>query len=273
MTSYLTVPTELLGHADVVARHFDELGYRLKVEPDELEYPFTPTWTAKRGHTLLIVEIQSKVQVDRLKTWVSYAKACQKDTRVVVAVPDTLTLKTAIEQQLVSEGVGVLVCNDLDAYEKLVPKDQSISVQLRPSRTLPVKVRRLLAPSYEKFGRGDWREGFRSACQVLEVEARNHLKVSVSRGRVQLVNPKTGKPMAVTPEKIEKATAGGLATLYGQIVSPNHAESIVEQALKQINTDRVGLVHYEGKASTENRLRKNVGHHMFRIINALKALV
>jgi hypothetical protein len=271
MPGFLTVPSEYLGHAEVVSRYYGSIGYRLRVEPVELAYPFTPTWTARMGHTLLIVEIQPRVEIERIRTWVGYAKACPRDTRVVIAVPDAVTLKPAVEQELVSLGVGVVVCSDLRAYEKLLAKDQSISIQLPGLRTLPVGVRRILAPTYEKFNRGEWREAFRSGCQVLETEARTHLKEGVSRGRIRFVNDQ-GRTVNLTPNGIGRLPAGGLARAYGQIVSPNHAESLVEQALKQLNEDRVRLIHYENKPSTETRLRRNVGKHMFVIINALKAL-
>jgi hypothetical protein len=151
-------------------------------------------------------------------------------------------------------------------------KDQSLNVELPPARSLPRKVARVLAPAYEKIGRGEWRDGFKSASQVLEVEAKAHLKAAASRRSVSFINLDTGNPLSYPPSKIDRLPAGALATAYAQIATPNLAQSIVAKALRQINDDRVAITHRERSAATENRLRKNVGRHMFMIMNALKAL-
>jgi hypothetical protein len=68
-------------------------------------------------------------------------------------------------------------------------------------------------------------------------------------------------------------TLGQLAEAFGQIQNQNHADSIVGKVLALLNKDRVGVVHHKTKWTTEARLRRNVGKHMWNVVAALKELL
>jgi hypothetical protein len=267
--SYLTVADELIEYADGAIRYFRNKGHAIKVEPEDLGFPYTPTFTAKLSHTLVICDVQDRVNVDRTLEWVQYARTCQRDTRVIVALAGSVMVKPRDEQKLSAFGVGVLMCSAENCYEKLIAIDQALALSLPELTTLPPKVRRVLAPAYDQFARGDWREGFKTACQSFELEARSYLEKALRLGKVQLVTP-TGKYSKVKPATISRATQGQLAGYYRTIAAPNKTEAFLEQALARLNDDRVRAIHYGTSGHTEARLRRNVGQHMLVIINALK---
>jgi hypothetical protein len=271
MRTLLTVPEELIEYAEAAIRYYNGRGYRVILEPSELAFPFTPTMMCVRKPTMIICEVHEKVPMERMKSWVGYGKTMNRDTRIVLALTDTAKVKATEEKELRNLGVGVLVCTGGDAFERFSPRDQAVAVELPDLKTLPMKVRRLLAPAYEQFERGDWREGFREACQILETEARRNLKNGLERGRVRLLTP-SGGVSKQTVAGVDRMTLGNLASAYGRMDSPNHADSLVEKILLHLNKDRVGVTHHKAKPATEARLRKNVGQHMFAIVNALKAL-
>lgn len=269
--AYLTVADELVEYAEVAREFFKKKSYTVRIEPEDLSFPYTPTLTAKLEHTTVICDLQGRLSIDRINAWVQYARTCARDTRVVLIMADSSTIKAKDEQKLSGLGVGVLICTTEECYEKLRAMDQALALALPPRTSLPLKVRRLLAPAYEQFEHGDWREGFKTACQIFEVEAREYLQKGVRVGRVQLITP-TGRISNIRPETIGKAPQGKLAEYYGLIVSPNKTEAFLEQALKRLNDDRVRAIHYGRMRGTEARLRRNVGQHMLVIINALKSM-
>jgi hypothetical protein len=266
---FLTVPEELLEHATNALLYFSQHEYRVKPELSSLEYPNTPTMVATRGRTTIVCEVWKLVDIGNVRNWVGYAKSCERDTRIVVVVPDKARIKAADERVLVELGVGMLVSGEGGIYEKLAARDQAISLGLPELTTLPPKLRRMVAPIYEKFDR-DWQDAFKDACTLVEVEARRHLAKGMSTGRVQLVTS-GGVPSKLTAAKINKLPAGPLADAYAMIVSPNQTDVVAEQALRLLNDDRVAAVHR--KPRSEARLRKSVGRHMFVVINALRQLV
>lgn len=67
-------------------------------------------------------------------------------------------------------------------------------------------------------------------------------------------------------------TMGTLAKNFAAIQTQNHVDSRIAQALMTINRDRVGVVHHKSRATTERRLRVNVGGHMWAIIAALRLI-
>src|SRR5260370_32490131 len=126
-----------------------------------------------------------------------------------------------------------------------------------------------LAP-LDQFDRAQWREGFEDACQALEVQARRYFKKWTKTTRIKVL--RKGIPVALSNKEINKMTMGKLAETFGAIQSPNHADSIIEQALTTINKDRIGVAHHKAHKTTEKRLRTNVGQHMWTIVAALNLM-
>jgi hypothetical protein len=163
--------------------------------------------------------------------------------------------------------VGVMVTGQ-QTREALPAQDLAVNVQLPELASLPRKLRRVLGPVYEQFGRSQWREGFDDACQVLQVESAKYLKKAIADGRV-VIPDSQGKP--TTTAAIDRMTLGQLGIAFSAIPVPNHPDTVIASVLTRINKDRVGVAHHKGKPATETRLRRNVGQHMWRIISAIKA--
>jgi hypothetical protein len=265
MGKYLTIPDELLGVAERAETYFRDRGYRVKIENRDLAYPYVPAFTAARSPTSLIVEVQSTISLDRVDQWVRYCKSCTKDMRFATCVPAGIELPTSMVMALRRNGIGLYSTNH-DVMEILAPTDQAVALQLPELRGFSAAIRDMLGPSYEKCGRGDWREGFEDACQAFETEARAHLKRGSKRIKVL---DKKGNVIKLTAKRIDKMTIGQLAHQYAQIQSPNYLDSQIAQTLTAINPDRIGVVHKKRKGRAETSLRKNVGHLMWTIINCV----
>ncbi|MHB1172719.1 MAG: hypothetical protein ACYCZY_09545 [Lacisediminihabitans sp.] len=125
---------------------------------------------------------------------------------------------------------------------------------------------------YEQFERGQWRDGFRDATQVLEQHAQTYLKKGIRTTRITVLD-KTGKIRPLTPEQIDRLTLGQIGNVFANIQTPSQADSLIGQVINLVNPDRVRVSHKKGKGSTEKKLRTNVGKHMWAIASALKLML
>lgn len=242
-------------------------GWNVKTEPYDLAFPRTPVFSAKRGMTTRIVDIQWSMDPPLLRDWARYCKSCSRDTRfcVVIAGPD---MPTVAELDIARElGIGVFVRGASGLHEVVAAQD--LAIQLDPPE-VPVGLRRLLGEAYDHFDKGLWREGFEAAATVLEQQARLYLKREVNKGRVTFVNAK-GNPVRYSDAQIMKMTMGALAGAFGEITTPNVADTRIGQCLKKINPERVTVAHFKGKdAARERRLRAKVAQHMFVVMAGLR---
>lgn len=264
---FVSAPEELLSAAIAYGEMLQDQGYKVTIEPFELEFPRSPFLLAKRRHTRIILEVQSALDLPTIREWVRYGKGCPRDTRFLVGLALGSEVVQADLAELKSLGVGLLMDGDDGPFELLAPKDLALNLELPD---VPVGLRRLLGNAYDQFDRGQWREGFEDACQVLEQEARTYLKMHLSRGRIVL-QPRRGTPK--TAAQISKMTIGDLAATYTTIHTPNVADSRIGQALERLNGDRITVAHYKGKdAAREAKLRRNVARHMFVVVQALRQI-
>lgn len=267
--TYKTVGTDLVEYADRLFDHLEGLGYRVRLEYDELGYPFTPTFVCERKPTRVLVEISAKIERSRVEAWVRYAKSTGKDTRFAVGLPHQAVPDGGEIARLGEQDVGLYSIGEDRINELLPPGDLGLNVALPDANSLPNKLRVLLGSAYEQFGRQQWREGFEDACQALEVEARKYLAKWSKTGRIQIID-KNGNARTLTKTEINKMTMGQLAKTFNNIQAQNLNDSVIAKALNRLNQDRVGVVHHKKKALTEKRLRANVGQHMWVIVAALK---
>jgi hypothetical protein len=271
--AFKTVADELLDSAEIVADDFQFRGYRVEVERAELGYPFTPTLVCKRGNiTTIIVEVDSGISFQKLsrklEEWVRYARSTSKDTRVAACLPADTNLTHRQMASLQDNGVGLYVAFKDRVLERIGPADLGLSFALPELRSLSPAVRIILGDAYEQFAHTHWREGFEEACKALETEARRYLNRWSRTGRITVLRKKG--PIVLTAKQINRMTMGDLATDFAKIQNQNHADNMIAQALARINKDRVNVVHKKRKATTEKRLRQNVGQHMWTIVAALK---
>ena len=215
----------------------------------------------------VFVEVVSKLKILEVRQWVSYGRGCQTDTRVVFATRANVTVPAKDIEQLKTLGVGLLQIGSSGVFEVIAPKDLALQIQLPE---VPRSLKRILGEAYDQFDRGEWREGFETAAQVLEQEARSYLKTHVSSGRI-VVREKNGK--SLKPSSLDRLTMGGLAEKFSLITGPNSADTRIGQALSQINADRITVAHFKNKGvAREKRLRANVSHHMWVVVGALRAI-
>ncbi len=269
--TYRTIALELVEFADSAADHFDNSGYRVYVERDELGFPYTPTFLLKRKPTTVILEIANKIQFERLLDWARYCKSCGTDTRVAVCIPHTVDISADEREKIRVARIGLYVAYKGHLVEQLAPADLALNVQLPELAQMPQAVRELLGAAYEQFARTHWREGFEDACQVVETEARRYLKKWSKTGRIKVL--RKGSSVTLSQAAIGRMTMGQLANAFGRIQAQTHADSTIHKLLAGLNKDRIGVVHHKKKAWTEKRLRTNVGQHMWKIVAALKLLV
>lgn len=269
---YVTVAVDLIEHADAVGDHLEAHGYRVKPEHTEIGFPYTPTLHCKRGNTTIIVEVDARIRMDLLLQWARYARSCDRDTRIALVLANDAHRAPEDEAKLRELGVGLYISDGQAAAEAIAARDLAVNVELPDITQLDSRMQRLLGPVYEKFSRSEWREGFEEACQVLEVQARRYLREGMRSGRLRLVTV-TGRPSKVTIDRIDRMTIGALGNTFALIQTPNYADGVIQTVLSQINKDRVGVVHHKQRAATERRLRRNVGHHMWAVIAALKELL
>lgn len=146
-----------------------------------------------------------------------------------------------------------------------------MNVALPERKRLSNALRRKLGGVYEQFDRSQWREGFGDAAQVLEEDARKYLLRGVQRNRITFIGA-NGRTKNYSEQRIRSMTLGALATAFAEIQVKTRADVIVADVLKLINKDRIGEVHKKADARTEERLRRNVGQHMWRVVDALKEI-
>jgi hypothetical protein len=264
------VPSDVLDVAIAAEEHFKLQGYKVQPERRELAFPRVPTLVCKRGHETLVVEVASKLRPERYVDWVGYCKSCTSDTRFAVVVRRDPGLDQRGIDFATQNRVGVFTHNG-GTVQIFPPIDLAINVQLPELANMSVKLRRIVAPVYNRF-HADWRDGLEAACVALETEARSYLKQGTRSGRIQIVG-KNGTLSTLSTAKIDKLTLGQLAGTFRNIAVKNKDDSIIESTLPQINPERIGLAHHRKSRPAERRLRAKAGNHMWSIVNCLKILV
>lgn len=270
--NYLTVPEELLPHASRIAEHYETYGYSVHREYREAGYPNVPAMvvTRHRRRETVIVEVQDPVDISRLEEWARFARSRDRDTRVVVCMPADGRKPQDAEVRLRESGVGLFTSNDRGVLEVIPAVDQAMRLDLPDLAPMHIKLRRVLGPAYEKFRRGEWRDGFGDACQAMESEARRYLRQAIRTSRVRFVDAK-GNYKTYNVTSIDRMPIGPLAIAFSQIEVQTKADATILNALNHINPDRVGKVHRTWAATTERSLRKNVPKHMWIVLEGLKA--
>lgn len=270
--SYLTVPYDLAEHADAVADHLEEHGFRVRVEHADVAFPYTPTFYCRRGNTTMLVEVMERLDFMRLERWSRFGHSTTSDTRVVVATPGKAKRTAKDDQKLRKLRLGLYLSMSEGVIEVFPAQDLGMNIQLPDIAKLPVRMRELLGPAYEQFDRSQWREGFEEACQAVESEARRYLKRGTGSGRIIVLTEK-GNVRNLSTKQIDRMTLGQLKDTFKLIQSQNHADTLIFGVLDKLNRDRVGVAHHKGRARTESSLRKNVGQHMWSVDAALRAML
>ncbi len=252
---------------------FDHLrthGYKVRAELADHAAPFTPTISATRDATAFHIEVVGAIDIERLKEWVAYGKSLARDTRLSICTPIATDVQPATITVLKGLGVGLFLVDGARVTESAQPADLAMKIELPKLSNQPQRVRALLGHAYEQFDRGEWREGFESACNALEEEARRYFVHWSKTGRIKI--PSKRGPKQMTASEIRGLTLGQLAAAFRNILTPNSLDVSIEQALTKVNPDRVERTHRRRDRRTENRLRRNVGQHMWLIANILKKM-
>jgi len=270
---FLTVSIDLVEHAESAARFFANNGYKVKREHFEVGFPNRPTLVCARHGTTLIVEVTAKLSRKALQDWTRYASSCNADTQFAICVPTSRQVSGSEMEMLQEFRAGLYVAAANEVRERIAPVDLALKMFLPDIETLPTRVRRLVGPVYEQVTRGQWREAFKKATQVLEERCRRYLKAEAlsSNPRIIVIGKK-GVPRQLTATSIDRLSLGQLADAFAAIQKPNQTDTLVGQVLATINPDRVNLTHFEGDTRKEKKLRANVGQHMWRILAALKVI-
>lgn len=268
---FRTVGSDLLEYAEVAAAWFEGRGWKVRAEQPELGAPYTATMTCKRPPTTLFVEVDERVDLSKIEEWRRYCLSSSKDTRVALCVPSTATRTGEDDVRLQELGAGLYVAGSESFTEVLAARDVAVNIELPTLESLPSEMRPLLGDAYDQFDHSHWKEGFKDACGVLEEQARAYLRAGLQSKRIVVLTEK-GNVAQMSHQRINKLTLGQLAVTFGRIRNPNHPDKIIAQVLNGVNKDRIGATHHKSKVATEARLRKNVGHHMWKVVAALKEM-
>lgn len=267
--SFRTVGTELEDAANAAVRYFREKGYSAVVEPSEFEYPSTPTMRCKRGSSTVLIEAAIAIRLDVVEAWAAYAKSRSESTSIGFLVAEPPGVTSEVLLALKQRNVGLFSFGAGEIVELLPAQDLTVAVQLPPLASLKPAAARLIRPCFEKIERGEWLDGFRDSCQVLELLAVKHLKDGVQRGRLTFRN-KNGAAITYSLKRIGKLPQGALAQAFAEIVTPIQTDVIYQKALASTNPDRVMAVHKTARARNSSRFRATVGKHLWTIVSALR---
>lgn len=270
--TFITLGEELVEHAEAFAVRMRAGGLTVKAEHDDGTLPRLPTLVGSSGRSRHYVEVLKTIKKPNVQHWISYCKSRSGETYFSLVVPEGVrALKTELLAWLRAEGVGIYISSSTGITEIAAPRDLALSLSLPLLDGEARALRLALAPIYDLFQRGDWFNGFRDACQLLESKARRHLEERVSAGQVSFV-AKSGNPKTYTVAQVRKLTLGQLAHAYAEIVLPTAKDQKIARALSEVNPDRVGAVHKTDSKSVRSRLRRNVGMHMWMLVNGLREL-
>lgn len=268
---FLTVVDDLLVPAVAIADHFDGLGYAVVPEPREVGYPFSPTVRCKRQSTTCFIEVDEMVPLERLTEWTAFGRSAKGDTRVILAVPERVNISAKNGVALKKLGVGLLIVSIQGVTEAVPAQDLAVNVQLPDTSKDPKRLRTVLGPVYEHFGRNQWREGFEEACVALETAAKAHLWKAIDSGRTVVLTD-AGNVKQLTRAKVDQMTMGALAKDFGKMQQQAHGDSVIAGALTLVNKDRIRVAHKKRRPAAEKALRNNVGGQMWRIVAALREI-
>lgn len=267
--SFRTVGTELEAAAIAAISHFREKGYTAAIEPAEFEYPSTPTLRLSRLRTVLFLEAVVSIDLTSIDAWVSFAKSRSTSTSfaLLVVSPPGVSHEAAV--QLRQRNVGVYSYDGAAITELIAPIDLTVLLQLPSLEGIKPAIKGKVRQCFEKIEAGNWIDGFRDACQIIESMAVNHLVDGVKRGRISF-SSKAGTAKVYSVKQIRKMTQGALANVFGEIVAPTQVDSIYQKALAKTNKDRVRAVHKTSLASSSPRFRATVSQHLWTIASAIK---
>lgn len=269
--TFNTVGTDLEGAATSAIGYFRGRGYAVRAEPYEFDYPMTPTIRCTRGRAKLFVDVTADFRESTVDAWIAYAKTRDHETSLALLVrtPPGLTMEEVAA--LRAKKVGLYSYGDGQITELVPPADLAVNISLPSLSQLQAADRKKLQPCFDKIDRGEWIDGFRDACQVLENKARELLKDGVRRSRISFVSEK-GKSRNYTIARIGKMTQGQLAHAYGEIQNPTQLDIVLERALMRVNGARVKAVHKTHTAKNDAKIRVQVGQHLWTIVSAFKQI-
>ncbi len=272
---FLTVAEELLDVAEKLADHFEGNGYTVTVEDrSRPDYPYMPTLRCKRQSTTLFVEVvDAKPSKEHIREWRAFCSSQSRDSRYAIGIRLGGHIGAEDLASLQSDGVGVLaVDKDYSVVELSNPHDLALNLNPPTLTAYPNRVRKALGPAWEELRRGNWREGFDSACIALETEVRKYLKRHIRSGRLTFLTA-SGRPKTFTEASIDRMTMGQLKDAFGLVVKPNHADSMLFGVLSDLNPDRILVAHRRGESAAETRLRRKVPRHLWSIARGVEQAV
>ncbi|MGJ4727878.1 hypothetical protein [Luteimonas sp. SDU101] len=270
--TFVTLGEGLEEHALAFAARLRATGAIVRAEVNDGSMPRTPTLQGTSGATRHYADIVNSIKLSNVEQWVSYCKCRPSETFYSLVVPDSRSaIKPNVLARLRELGVGVYVSNGSTLVEVVAPHDLSMSLSLPALAGEKRALQRALAGVYAKFDRGEWFDGFKDACQLLESKARKRLEDRVRNGSVSF--SKSGQPRLYSVAQIRRKTLGQLAVCYSEIVLPTARDQNVLRALRELNPDRIGAVHKTDDRRIKARLRGKVGVHMWMLVNGLRELV
>lgn len=270
--TFVTLAPGFEESAVAFADRLRDMGATVHSELNDGSTPRTPTLVGVRGAVRHYADVVSRIDLGMVRQWVSYCKCRPNEAFYSIILPSRgRQIAATVLASLRELGVGVYLCDCGVLAEIVSPRDLSMNLSLPDLLGEKRVLKVVLAPAYAKFERGEWTDGFKDACQLLEARARKALVSSVRSGTVSFT--KNGAPKAYTEAQIKRQTLGQLSHSYSEIVLPTAQQQVVARALRELNPDRIGAVHKANDGRVRRRLRSKVGVHMWMVVNGLRELV
>lgn len=265
---FVTVGSDLEAAALAAVGYFRDRGYSVKAEPYEFDYPRSPTIRCTKGKARLFVEVMAEYSPTVVDAWIAYSKTRDNETAVVILVRTPPGLPMDVVTALRAKRVGIFSFGENGIVEVTAPSDLAVNIAIPSLDGLKSCYKSKLRICFDKMVGGEWLDGFRDACQVLEESARELLRDGMKRGRVAFV--KRGKRTNYVASRIGRMTLGQLAHAYAEVQNPTQVDVAMRRALEMINGARIKVVHQTSKARNNAGVRVRVSQHLWTIVSALR---
>ncbi len=269
--TFITLPEELLPTGEIATKVLNERGFKVKIEESTLEYPSTPTICAKRGVSTHFIFVVDRFDRPELESWISFCRSCDEDVRIALYTPKLENLGMRCLKFCQKWGIGIYTLEGDDFKMMVNEIDLAFQGELPDRKSLGTPTQRLLGSAYDEYSRGNWREGFGKAVEVLEEQSRKYLRKEAKGGMCKYQAGKKVKILAAS--EVNKMSLGAIKDVVCGITPQNSLNANLCSALRKLNPTRIAKVHNPNSTATEKNLRKRVGRDMWLIVNMVKQLV
>jgi hypothetical protein len=270
--NFPTLADDAKPYAEHVAQSFRARGFSVLEQLPNISIHPPPTFFARRRHNLVVCEIATKIDLQRLWPYRSFAKSRPSDTRVEVRLLPKAKIDSPSCRTLEQWGFGLHKFDaNYQSAEILPALDQTLNPDLPPLEQFAAKHRALMGTAYDDFDRGRWVQGFEAACSAFEQLTRDYLWKAVQKRRVTFVRA-NGRTYTLTKPEIDRQTLGQVRVHFDEIMTKTAADLEIAATIKAVNPARIEAAHRKGTRKADRIVRRSVEDNMWSILAAMRHL-